>query len=140
MNLWRKKTPFRTVFVKKAQYPDIRTEEMQLSRFVVNTFTLHHERTQSEARKTKLFVILLFSAKSENLSAPNLSSTLLTSTTLSELFRHSFVPLNFYQKKDSLTLIPFVFGTPGLAILFYCFFKEEITSKQGEDLKSRAHS
>jgi hypothetical protein len=127
-------------FRKKAQYSDIRTEEMQLSRFVVNTFTLHHERTQSEARRIKLFVILLSLAKRENFSTPLPSSAQRTSTTLSELFRHSFVPLNFYHKKDSLTLIPFVFGTPGLAILFYCFFKEEITSKQGEDLKSRAHS
>ncbi|MBO5750480.1 MAG: hypothetical protein J6R36_05990 [Bacteroidaceae bacterium] len=39
-------------FHEKAQYSDIRAKEMQLSCFVTNTFTLRHERTLSEARKT----------------------------------------------------------------------------------------
>jgi hypothetical protein len=38
--------------MKKAQYSDIRAEEMQISCFATNTFTLRHERTLSEARKT----------------------------------------------------------------------------------------
>lgn len=92
---------------------------MQLSRLVMNTFTLHHERTQSEARRIKLFVILSSLAKRENFSTPLPSSAQRTSTTLTELFRHLFLSLNFYQKKDSLTLIPFVFGTRRLAVLDY---------------------
>ncbi len=48
-------------FLKKAQYSDIRAEEMQLSRLVTNVFTLRHERTLSEARRTKLLTILLYS-------------------------------------------------------------------------------
>lgn len=45
---------------KKSQYSELRAEEMQLSRFVTNVFTLRHERTLSEARKTKLLTILLY--------------------------------------------------------------------------------
>ena len=48
-------------FMKKAQYSELRAEEMQLSRFVTNVFTLRHERTLSEARRTKLLTILLYS-------------------------------------------------------------------------------
>ena len=45
---------------KKAQYSELRAEEMQLSRFVTNVFTLRHERTLSEARRAKLLTILLY--------------------------------------------------------------------------------
>ena len=48
-------------FLKKAQYSDIRAEEMQLSRLVTNVFTLRHERTLSEARRTNFLTILLYS-------------------------------------------------------------------------------
>lgn len=47
-------------FLKKAQYSELRAEEMQFSRLVTNVFTLRHERTLSEARKTKLLTILLY--------------------------------------------------------------------------------
>ena len=47
--------------LKKAQYSELRAEEMQLSRLVTNVFTLRHERTLSEARRTKLLTILLYS-------------------------------------------------------------------------------
>ena len=46
---------------KKAQNSELRAEEMQLLRFVTNVFTLRHERTLSEARRTKLLTILLYS-------------------------------------------------------------------------------
>ena len=78
---------------KKAHNFDIRAEEMQLSRFVTDTFTLRHEQTLAEARRTKLLAFLLSSAKRENLSAPLPSSVRRTSTTLTELFHHRFVPL-----------------------------------------------
>jgi hypothetical protein len=45
---------------KKAHYSELHAEEMQLSRFVTNVFTLRHERTLSEARRTKLLTILLY--------------------------------------------------------------------------------
>ena len=48
-------------FKKKAQYSELHAEEMQLSRLVTNVFTLRHERTLSEARRTKLLTILLYS-------------------------------------------------------------------------------
>ena len=48
-------------FLKNAQYSELHAEEMQLSRFVTNVFTLRHERTLSEARRTKLLTILLYS-------------------------------------------------------------------------------
>ena len=47
-------------FLKKAQYSDIRAEEMQLSRLVTNVFTLRHERTLSEARRTNFLTILFY--------------------------------------------------------------------------------
>jgi hypothetical protein len=46
---------------KKSQYSELRAEEMQLSHLVTNVFTLRHERTLSEARRTKLLTILLYS-------------------------------------------------------------------------------
>ena len=45
---------------KKAQYSELRAEEMQLSRFVTNVFTLRHERTLSEARRTNFLTILFY--------------------------------------------------------------------------------
>lgn len=47
--------------MRKSQYSELRAEEMQLSRLVTNVFTLRHERTLSEARRTKLLTILLYS-------------------------------------------------------------------------------
>ena len=48
-------------FLRKSQYSELHAEEMQLSRLVTNVFTLRHERTLSEARRTKLLTILLYS-------------------------------------------------------------------------------
>jgi hypothetical protein len=76
---------------------------MQLSRFVTNAFTLRHEQTLAEARRTKLFAFLLSLAKRENLSAPEPSSVQRTSTTLTELFRQLFVSLNFYNYNQEET-------------------------------------
>ena len=92
--------------MKKAQYSDIRAEEVRHFRRRVSRFVLRHERTLSEARRTKLFVILLYLAKRENLSAPKSSSVRRTSTTLSELFRHLFVSLNLYNKNQEETTPP----------------------------------
>ena len=78
--------------MKKAQYSDIRAEEVRHFLRRVSRLVSSHERTLAEARRTKLLVILLSLAKSENLSASKPSSVRRTSTTLSELFRHLFVP------------------------------------------------
>jgi tRNA pseudouridine-54 N-methylase len=84
--------------MKKAQYSDIRAEEVRHFLRRVSRLVSSHERTLSEARRTKLFAFLLSSAKRENLSAPLPSSVRLTSTTLTEFFHHQFVPLYSLNK------------------------------------------
>ena len=91
--------------MKKAQYSDIRAEEVRHFRRRVSRFVSRHERTLSEARRTNFFVILLSSAKRDNLSAPKPSFVRWTSATLIELFRHLFVHLNLYYKNKMVRIM-----------------------------------
>ena len=85
-------------FLKKAQYSDIRAEEVRHFLRRVSRLVSSHERTLAEARRTKLFAFLLSSVKSENLSASNPPSVRRTFTALNELFRHLFVSLHLHRK------------------------------------------
>ena len=65
LNVYKNLTNASKIFVfadlkKKAQYSELRAEEMQLSRLVTNVFTLRHERTLSEARRTNFLTILFY--------------------------------------------------------------------------------
>ena len=90
--------------MKKAQYSDIRAEEVRHFLRRVSRLVSSQICTLSEARRTKLFVILLSLVKSENLNASNQPFVRRTFTALIELFRHLFVSLHLYTKNKTVCI------------------------------------